>query len=376
VLLCTVTATSALFQSFITIREVSVLTRHKLPVTSRTGGIVTVLTGLFGLLAALTLLVTHAAGQDRASTVALHQSSVSTPSFPHFVGHRRHHRGSPPPMQPSPSWHQHVSTSPSPSSSTSASSGSSSSPAPSTSPVGAGTPSSSPVRTGTPSPTSAQVMPQGVPTSQVGKLLLNDTGDDLASWPRTDYGAGGTIAHSNGVLYLTTSGANRNGYSVVSADTYTSGIFESRIYFPGASHGEIADWPAFWLSSVNWPDGGEMDLAEGLAGTLSATYHYGINGTPEESESFPVTSTPGWHVITGVWTTGRWDVYYDGKLVQTFSASYVKNDPVNIILSAFTGQHGHLPGEPSTVRISYLRIWSVAGNRARPSGRSAPAVVS
>ncbi len=170
------------------------------------------------------------------------------------------------------------------------------------------------------------------------------------------------MTHSNGVLDLSTSGRNGNGYSIISPNTYTSGIFEARICFPGASDGKIADWPAFWLSSLNWPDGGEMDLAEGMSGTLSATYHYGVNGTAESSGSFPVTSAPGWHVITGAWTTGRWDVYYDGKLVKTFSASYVKNDAANIILSAYTGKYGHLPGEPSTVKVSYLRIWSLASS--------------
>ncbi len=189
---------------------------------------------------------------------------------------------------------------------------------------------------------------------------MNDTGDDLASWPVASYPTGGTMTHSNGVLYLSTTGATDNGYEIVSPDTYTSGIFETRMYFPGASDGEIADWPAFWLSAVNWPDGGEMDLAEGLSGTLSATYHYGVNGTAESSGSFPVTSTPGWHVVTGVWTTGRWDVYYDGKLVKTFSESYVKNDPMNVIFDAYTGEYGHLPGQPSTVEVSYFRVWSLA----------------
>jgi beta-glucanase (GH16 family) len=207
-----------------------------------------------------------------------------------------------------------------------------------------------------------------VPASQVGKLLVNDTGDNLASWPRlTAYGAGGTMTHSNGVLDLSTSGGDRNGYSIISPNTYTSGIFEARIYFPGASDGKIADWPAFWLSSwqsgaVSWPDGGEMDLAEGLTGDLSVTYHYGINGTPESTTPFSVTSAAGWHVVTGVWSTGRWDVYYDGRLVKTISGSYVVNDPMNIILSAYTGQYGHLPGEPSTVKVSYLRVWSLAGS--------------
>jgi beta-glucanase (GH16 family) len=210
-------------------------------------------------------------------------------------------------------------------------------------------------------------MPEGVPASQVGKLLVNDTGDNLASWPRlTAYGSGGSLTHSGGVLSLSTTGGNRNGYSIMSPKTYTSGIFQARIYFPGASNGKIADWPAFWLSSawsgaVSWPNGGEMDLAEGLNGNLSVTYHYGDNGTPEQTTSFGVTSAPGWHVVTGVWSTGRWDIYYDGKLVKTISGSYVVNDPMNIILSAYQGKYGNQPSVPSTVKVSSLQVWSLAG---------------
>jgi len=209
-------------------------------------------------------------------------------------------------------------------------------------------------------------MPTGVPASQVGKLLVNDTGDNLASWPRQQRGTGGTMTHSNGVLSLSTSGANGNGYSIISPQTYTSGIFEARIYFPGDSSGKIADWPAFWLSSawsgaVSWPDGGEMDLAEGISGDLEVTYHYGVNGTHKWTSPKAITSTPGWHTITGVWKAGEWDTYYDGKLVSTITGVVV-NDPMNVILTAYQGNWGDQPGVPSTLKVSDLRIWSLAGS--------------
>jgi hypothetical protein len=354
--------------------------RHKLPAAPRRGRLVAVFTAVFGLIAGLALVVTYSPAPSGASTVALSRPSVSAWSSRNDVAHWRHRQGvahwryrqgvahwghhwSPSPSQSSSTPVTALSSPSSSPSTTTPSPTSSRSPAPST-PTSSGPPSASP----SPNPTSGQVMPTGVPASQVGKLLVNDTGDDLASWPRwTAYGAGGTMTHSNGVLDLSTSGANANGYSIISPDSYTSGIFEARVYFPGASDGEIADWPAFWISStpytaVAWPDGGEMDLAEGLSGTLSATYHYGANGTPQQTTSFPVTSAPGWHVVTGVWTTGRWDVYYDGKLVKTISGSYVVNDPMKILVSAYTGQYGHLPGQPSTVQVSYLRVWSLAGS--------------
>jgi Glycosyl hydrolases family 16 len=210
-----------------------------------------------------------------------------------------------------------------------------------------------------------QLMPVGVPASQVGKLLVNDTGVDLARWSGRQHG--GSVTDHNGVLGLSTSGAPRNGYSIISPNTYTSGIIEARIYFPGGTNGKIADWPAFWLSSawsgaVSWPDGGEMDLAEGLHGDLCVTYHYGVNGRSVSTWPFGVTSAPGWHVVTGVWSAGQWDVYYDGKLAKAISGSFVVNDPMNIILSAYQGRPGNHPGVPATLEVSYLRVWSLAGS--------------
>jgi hypothetical protein len=213
-----------------------------------------------------------------------------------------------------------------------------------------------------------QIMPTGVPASQVGKLLVNDTGDNLAFWPRQARGGGsGSISYSGGILSLSTSGVSGNGYSIISPHTYTSGIFEARVYFPGANDGKIADWPAFWLSSawsgaVSWPDGGEMDLAEGMAGRLYVSYHYGVRGVERSIKKFSPTAAPGWHTITGVWKADEWDVYYDGKMVKTMFGSSVRNDPMNVILSAYQGNLGNQPGQPSTLRVSYLRIWSLASS--------------
>jgi Glycosyl hydrolases family 16 len=295
--------------------------RHKMFNALRRGRVVMILTAVFGLVFGLTLVLMHSPGLEGANTVALYRPSLPARSFLHDGLHSRY---------------QHLSASPPPSSPTSAPS----------------------------SPTSTQVMPTGVPASRVGKLLLNDTGDDLASWPRQQRGTGGTMTHSNGVLDLSTSGADADGYSIISPNSYTSGIFEARVYFPSAANGKIADWPAFWLSSawsgaVSWPAGGEMDLAEGLGGDLCVTYHYGPNGTPESTMPFSVTSAPGWHVVTGVWSTGKWDIYYDGRLVKTISRVVV-NHPMNIIFTAYQGNHGNQPGARSTLDVSYLRVWRLA----------------
>jgi hypothetical protein len=351
--------------------------RHKLPAGLRRGRLVALFVvtpvSAFAVAAGLAPLVTHSPASNSASTVALDRPSVSTGSFRHPGDWRHDLRQYD--QGPYDQWRHHGwwhYPSPSPSSSTPVTAPSSPSSRPSTTPSTGSSKSPSPAPTASSKPvhkpahTSSHVMPMGVPASQVGKLLVNDTGDNLARWPRQQRGTGGTMTHSNSVLELSTSGANNNGYSIISPNTYRSGIFEARLYFPGARNGKIADWPAFWLSSawsgaVSWPDGGEMDLAEGLSGDLTVTYHYGDNGTPEFTSPFPVTSAPGWYVVTGVWTKGRWAVYYNGKLVKTISGVVV-NDPMNIILTAFEGNYGNQPGQPSTLKVSYVRVWSLAGS--------------
>jgi len=219
------------------------------------------------------------------------------------------------------------------------------------------------------------VMPSGVPVAQVGRLRADLTGDEIAAaWNPLSYNicnGQGAITWSNAQLHLSTDGAANNGAAVISPDTYTSGIFEAKINFPAAAHAKIADWPAFWLSSgwsgsLAWPYGGELDAAEGLGGGLKVTYHYNANGpdpssvrSPANTASDPVTATPGWHVVTVVWTAHRFDVYYDGTLVKTISGSFVQNSPMNVIFDMTSGQQGDQPGQPASMDVAYVRIWNV-----------------
>jgi beta-glucanase (GH16 family) len=219
------------------------------------------------------------------------------------------------------------------------------------------------------------VMPSGVPVAQVGSLRADLTGDEIAAaWKPLSYNrcnGQGAITWSNAQLHLSTDGAANNGAAVISPATYTSGIFEAKINFAAAAHAKIADWPAFWLSSgwsgsLAWPYGGELDAAEGLGGNLSITYHYNANGpdrssasSPTSTASYPVTATPGWQVVTVVWTAHRFDVYYDGTLVKTISGSFVENSPMNVIFDMTSGQPGHQPGQPASMDVAYVRIWAV-----------------
>lgn len=220
-----------------------------------------------------------------------------------------------------------------------------------------------------------RVIPAGVPAAQVGRLRTYLTGDEIAAaWNPLRYNTCngmGAIRWSNGQLHLSTDGTANNGSAVISPGTYTSGIFEAKINFAAAAHGKIADWPAFWLSSgwsrkLAWPYGGELDAAEGLGGNLGITYHYNANGPNPSSAYAPtytatdqVTATPGWHVVTVVWTAHKFDVYYEGKLAKTIAGAFVQNSPMNVIFDMTSGKSGDQPGQPASMDVAYMRIWAV-----------------
>jgi hypothetical protein len=225
------------------------------------------------------------------------------------------------------------------------------------------------------------VMPTGVPVAQVGSLRSNLNGDQIAAaWNPLTFNTcdgKGVITSSNGQLHLSTNGTANDGSAVISPGTYTTGIFEAKINFAATAHAKIADWPAFWLSSgwsggLAWPYGGELDAAEGLGGSLSVTYHYNANGpdassarAPTNTAAYHVTATPGWHVVTVVWTAHRFDVYYEGKKVKTISGSLVQNSPMNVIFDMTSGQ----PGQPTSMDVAYMRIWAVKQPGRQPKGK-------
>ncbi len=214
-------------------------------------------------------------------------------------------------------------------------------------------------------------MPDGVPSSEVGSLELNLTGPQVYQQFRqeqwgTTCAAAGSYTLGSGTVGLTTTGMAPSCAQLVSPTDYTYGIFQATVWIPGAANGLIANWPAFWLDSANlaaWPQGGEWDLMEGLAGYDASHYHYGTLQDPL-SVRFPSSgqipgSGPGWHTITGVWDRGVITEYLDGTEVFSWNSSNVVNTPMMIVLSMDSGQYGYTTNAPSTMLVKNVSVWGV-----------------
>ena len=103
--------------------------------------------------------------------------------------------------------------------------------------------------------------------------------------------AKGTYSYTSGVV---TTMAPTYPWTVPALFSFTYGYMEARIWMPGTSG--VADWPAFWAHGFS-PDAtnGEINVAEGLGGSVGATFHNlaGAQGTTFATGPF----TGGWHTF-------------------------------------------------------------------------------
>jgi hypothetical protein len=206
-------------------------------------------------------------------------------------------------------------------------------------------------------------MPDGVPASEVGPLLMNATASDLAGWSTTlggsDCTTPGTMSVSDNLLDMSISGAADVCDKISSSQEFSAGtIVEARIYVPAGPDGDIADWPAFWMTGSDWPTNGEIDIAEGLGGCLSANYHYGTVSDEGSVLSGCLESQPGWYTFDVVWVGDSLTFYYNGTEVYSESGSYIVDAPELVTIDNTEGTYGNPTGSPSTLEVQYVRAWS------------------
>jgi beta-glucanase (GH16 family) len=260
--------------------------------------------------------------------------------------------------------------------------------------ITAATPASAPPA----APTAAgPIVPTGVPGTW--NLIFDDefngAGLNTADWSTGWFGSGITrgvssnepecydpshVAEANGELDLNFSQESEscNGVSqpytsgMITTNgkfSFTYGLIEFRAWLPSTSNGQVADWPGLWTDGQDWPTDGEIDVAEGLGGSVCAHFHGptdngagygagGITGCP------PGTYTGGWHTFAADWEPGIVTWYYDGHDIGCISTTgsacaavntTITSSPMYIIMGL--GSSSNAETAPVSLRVDYVRVW-------------------
>ena len=141
---------------------------------------------------------------------------------------------------------------------------------------------------------------------------------------------------------------------------FTYGFIQARVWLPGAPGNPdyVANWPGVWTDGQNWPDDGEIDIAEGINGNVCAFFHNaatvyqalspgGGNGCPNG------VYTEGWHTFAVNWEPGIITWYYDGVDIGSVTSG-VTSAPMFLILDYDAQSPAHAP---ETMQVDYIRVW-------------------
>ena len=136
--------------------------------------------------------------------------------------------------------------------------------------------------------------------------------------------------------------------------SFSHGFIQVRAWLPADEEGKIADWPAIWADSQNWPIGGELDVVEGLAG--SACWHFHTaTAAPGGCTLSHGAYAGAWHTFGARWATRTVIYYYDGHRVGVIRHGITKS-PLYLVISLGASAKRPLT-VPATMRIAYVRVW-------------------
>jgi beta-glucanase (GH16 family) len=192
---------------------------------------------------------------------------------------------------------------------------------------------------------------------------------------------------ANGCLHIVARKESTNGCNYTSARLKSQGLFSwkyGRIEWRAQLPQGTGCWPALWmlgtnLTSVGWPECGEMDVMENN-GSNSLTVQGSLHSGSDETASYHFTegnSVTNFHTYTLDWTTNAILFYVDGHLYENQTSwagstaspyPFPFNQPFFFIMNLAIG--GNYLGNPTTnsidsgttfprdMQVDYVRIYN------------------
>jgi len=231
-------------------------------------------------------------------------------------------------------------------------------------------------------------LPAGVPGDWALKFddEFNGTSLDTAKWSTGWYGSGVTapvnsdeadcydpaqVTEGGGALSLTLIRKSENcgiadplyAAGLVSTRgnfSFTYGFTEARVWLPGTpgDPDHVANWPGVWTDGQNWPEDGEIDIAEGINGQVCSYFHNAANpsvgiSAGDGSGCPSGTYTDGWHTFAANWEPGIITYYYDGVDIGSVTSG-ITSAPMFLVLDYAAERSGQAP---ATMKVDYVRVW-------------------
>jgi beta-glucanase (GH16 family) len=193
-----------------------------------------------------------------------------------------------------------------------------------------------------------------------------------------EYYQAANAAVANGNLVITAQKESVGGQPYTSARLNTQGKItaqfgriEARIKLPLGT----GLWPAFWMlganiSTVSWPQCGEMDIMEHVNAdnTIYGTMHWNSNGHVQYGLTTQVTNAADYHIYAIEWNSNSINWYVDNTLYCTGDIQNAINNtsafqlPFFIVLNLAVA--GDFPGQtvdesklPASMYVDYVRVY-------------------
>jgi beta-glucanase (GH16 family) len=131
--------------------------------------------------------------------------------------------------------------------------------------------------------------------------------------------------------------------------SYTTGTLKARVWLPGTT--STVDWPGVWTNGQHWPNDGEIDLLEGLAG--HDCWHVHSTG-PTVGGCASIAG--GWHTIELDRTKTALTFFYDNKKVGSASTSGFSASPHYLVLNLAVSKAVSPPEKPTFMLVDWVQV--------------------